>query len=156
MRITLVSLVGLALAVAAAGCGAGADDGMLAMPEDSLYSLVVRTDYADDAVFITFNQALLTNLRSTSLSPAWNPTDSSVAFTSYFKGYPFLFRLHPFNPRRRGQDPELLSAWPGINTAPAWAPDGEWIGPVAPRQPGLDARLARPRLARRPAVPFHR
>jgi TolB protein len=74
-----------------------------------------------------FNHAQLTNLRSTSLSPAWNPTDSSVAFTSFFKGYPFLFRLHPFNPRRRGQEPELLSAWPGINTAPAWAPDGRVI-----------------------------
>ena len=74
-----------------------------------------------------FNQAQLTNLRSTSLSPAWSPTDSSVAFTSFFKGYPYLFRLHPFNPRRRGQEPELMSAWPGINTAPAWAPDGRVI-----------------------------
>ncbi len=71
-----------------------------------------------------FNQAQLTNLRSTSLSPAWSPTDSSVAFTSFFKGYPYLFRVHPFNPRRRGHEPELMSAWPGINTAPAWAPDG--------------------------------
>ena len=71
-----------------------------------------------------FNQAQLTNLRSTSLSPAWSPTDSSVAFTSFFKGYPFVFRVFPFNPRRRGQEPELMSAWPGINTAPAWAPDG--------------------------------
>ena len=71
-----------------------------------------------------FNQAQLTNLRSTSLSPAWSPTDSSVAFTSFFKGYPYLFRVYPFNPRRRGQEPEIMSAWPGINTAPAWAPDG--------------------------------
>lgn len=72
-----------------------------------------------------FNQAPLTNLRSTSLSPTWSPTDSSVAFTSFFKGYPYLFRLFPFNPRRR--EPEILSAWPGINTAPAWAPDGRVI-----------------------------
>jgi TolB protein len=74
-----------------------------------------------------FNQAQLTNLRSTSLSPAWSPTDSSVAFTSFFRGYPYLFRIHPFNPRRRGQPPELMSAWPGINTSPAWAPDGRMI-----------------------------
>ena len=52
-----------------------------------------------------FNQAPLTNLRSTSLSPAWSPTDSSVAFTSFFKGYPYLFRVFPFNPRRRGRSP---------------------------------------------------
>ncbi|HEY7139387.1 MAG TPA: Tol-Pal system beta propeller repeat protein TolB [Methylomirabilota bacterium] len=74
-----------------------------------------------------FNQVPLTNLHSTSLSPAWSPTDSSVAFTSFFKGYPYLFRVYPFNPRRRGQEPELMSAWPGINTAPAWAPDGRVI-----------------------------
>jgi TolB protein len=74
-----------------------------------------------------FNQAQLTNLRSTSLSPAWSPSDSSVAFTSFFKGYPYVFRLYPFNPRRRGQEPELVSAWPGINTAPAWSPDGRVI-----------------------------
>jgi TolB protein len=71
-----------------------------------------------------FNQAQLTQLKSTSLSPAWSPTDWSVAFTSYFKGYPYLFRLYPFNPRRRMQEPELMSAWPGINTSPAWSPDG--------------------------------
>jgi TolB protein len=74
-----------------------------------------------------FNQVQLTNLRSTSLSPAWSPSDSSLAFTSFFKGYPYVFRLFPFNPRRRGQEPELVSAWPGINTAPAWAPDGRVI-----------------------------
>jgi TolB protein len=71
-----------------------------------------------------FNHTQLTNLRSTSLSPTWSPVDSSVAFTSFFKGYPYVFRVYPFNPRRRGQEPELVSAWPGINTAPAWAPDG--------------------------------
>jgi TolB protein len=74
-----------------------------------------------------FNQVQLTNLHSTSLSPAWSPVDSSVAFTSFFKGYPYLFRVYPFNPRRRGQEPDLMSAWPGINTAPAWAPDGRVI-----------------------------
>jgi TolB protein len=72
-----------------------------------------------------FNPRPLTDLRSISLSPVWSPTDASVAFTSYFKGYPYLFRLYPFNPRRR--EPELLSAWPGINTSPAWAPDGRTV-----------------------------
>lgn len=72
-----------------------------------------------------FNQVVLTDLRSISLSPVWSPVDSSVAFTSFFKGYPYLFRLYPFNPRRR--EPELLSAWPGINSAAAWAPDGRTV-----------------------------
>ena len=74
-----------------------------------------------------FNQAQITNLHSVSLSPAWSPVDSSVAFTSFFKGYPYVFRVFPFNPRRRNQEPELMSAWPGINTSPAWAPDGKMI-----------------------------
>jgi TolB protein len=72
-----------------------------------------------------FNEVTLTQLGSTSLSPVWNPTDSSVAFTSFFKGYPYLFRIYPFNPRR--QMPELLSAWPGINSAAAWSPDGKTV-----------------------------
>jgi TolB protein len=72
-----------------------------------------------------FNQAPLTDLRSISLSPAWNPADSVVAFTSFFRGYPYVFRIYPFNPRRR--EPELVSAWPGINTAPAWSPDGRTV-----------------------------
>ena len=42
-----------------------------------------------------FNQVVLTDLRSISLSPVWGPVDSSVAFTSFFKGYPYLFRLYP-------------------------------------------------------------
>jgi TolB protein len=71
-----------------------------------------------------FNLSPVTHLRSTSLSPAWSPTDWSIAFTSYFPGYPYLFRVFPFNPRRRGQAPDLVSAWPGINIAPAWSPDG--------------------------------
>ena len=72
-----------------------------------------------------FNQMALTDLRSISLSPVWSPTDSTIAFTSFFKGYPFLFRLYPFNPRRR--EPEILSAWPGINSAAAWSPDGRTV-----------------------------
>ncbi|MBI4012464.1 MAG: Tol-Pal system beta propeller repeat protein TolB [Candidatus Rokubacteria bacterium] len=72
-----------------------------------------------------FNQIVLTDLRSTSLSPVWSPTDATIAFTSFFKGYPYLFRLYPFNPRRR--EPELISAWPGINIAPAWSPDGKTV-----------------------------
>ena len=72
-----------------------------------------------------FNQVPLTDLQSISISPTWSPVDSSVAFTSFFKGYPYLFRLYPFNPRRK--EPELMSAWPGINSAPAWSPDGKSV-----------------------------
>jgi TolB protein len=72
-----------------------------------------------------FNQVALTSLHSISMSPVWSPVDSSVAFTSYFNGYPYLYRVFPFNPRNPG--PHLLSAWPGINSAAAWSPDGKMV-----------------------------
>jgi TolB protein len=72
-----------------------------------------------------FNEVALTNLQSTSLSPAWSPTDATIAFTSFFKGYPYLFQIFPFNPRR--STPQLVSAWPGINSAVAWSPDGKTV-----------------------------
>jgi hypothetical protein len=56
MRFTLVSL--LTLAVVCAGCGAGEDDDTLPMPEDSLYSLVVRTDFTDDAAWSAVRSAI--------------------------------------------------------------------------------------------------
>jgi TolB protein len=72
-----------------------------------------------------YNQSPVTSLQSISLSPVWSPVDSSVAFTSFFKGYPFLFQVYPFNQRR--SQPQLLSAWPGINSAAAWSPDGKTV-----------------------------
>lgn len=72
-----------------------------------------------------FNRSRLTDLRSITLSPVWNPRDLSMAFTSFYQGYPYLYRVFPFN--HRTQAPELLAAWPGINSAPAWAPDGKTI-----------------------------
>jgi TolB protein len=72
-----------------------------------------------------FNQMTLTTLGSISLSPVWSPTDSTIAFTSFFQGYPYLFQIFPFNPRRTV--PQLISAWPGINSAGAWSPDGRTV-----------------------------
>jgi TolB protein len=71
------------------------------------------------------NPVPLTNLKSTSLSPVWSPTDSTIAFTSFVAGYPYLFQLYPFNPRRT--QPGVISAWPGINSAAAWSPDGKGV-----------------------------
>ncbi len=57
---------------------------------------------------------------SINLSPAWSPDARSIAFTSYLKGYPDLYRLFPFERR----PPQVLAAFPGINSSPAWSPDG--------------------------------
>jgi TolB protein len=63
----------------------------------------------------------LTTTQSTNLFPVWNPDSRSIAFTSYMRGYPFLYRLFPFE-RRPFQ---LLAGWPGLNSSPAWNPDGK-------------------------------
>lgn len=65
----------------------------------------------------------LTANQSINLSPAWSPDARSVAFTSYMRGYPYLYRLFAFEPR----PPQLLAGFLGINTSPAWSPNGQQV-----------------------------
>src|SRR5262249_15514175 len=57
---------------------------------------------------------------SINLSPVWSPDARSIAFTSFMNGYPDLFRLFPFEPRRGVQ---TLASFHGINSSPSWSPD---------------------------------
>src|SRR5439155_5010155 len=61
---------------------------------------------------------------SINLSPVWGPDARSIAFTSFMNGYPDLFRLFPFEPRRGVQ---TLASFLGINSSPAWSPDGQTL-----------------------------
>jgi TolB protein len=61
----------------------------------------------------------LTSNGSINLSPVWSPDTRSLAFTSYMKGYPDLYRA--FVDRRPVQ---TLASFVGINSSPAWSPDG--------------------------------
>ena len=65
----------------------------------------------------------LTHNESINLSPAWSPDGRSLAFTSYMRGYPYLYRLSPFERRPI----QLLAGFLGINTSPAWSPDGRFV-----------------------------
>jgi TolB protein len=66
----------------------------------------------------------LTSTRSINLSPSWSPDANSVAYTSYFgSGYPYLYRLFPFQRR----PVQTLAGYLGINTSPAWSPDGRQV-----------------------------
>lgn len=65
----------------------------------------------------------LTLNNSLNLSPAWSPDARSLAFTSYLRGYPYLYRLFAFERRPL----QLLAGYPGINTTPAWSPDGRQV-----------------------------
>jgi len=69
------------------------------------------------------NLLRLTNTNSINLFPVWSPDSRSIAFTSYMRGYPFLYRLFPFERRPI----QLLAGWPGINSSPAFSPDGKSI-----------------------------
>ncbi len=65
----------------------------------------------------------LTSNDSINLSPAWSPDARSLAFTSYMRGYPYLYRLFAFERRPL----QLLAGFLGINTSPAWSPDGRQV-----------------------------
>jgi TolB protein len=64
-----------------------------------------------------------TQNKSLNLSPMWSPDARSLAFTSFSRGYPDLYRIFPFERRPE----QVLSAFAGINTSPAWSPDGQQV-----------------------------
>jgi TolB protein len=64
-----------------------------------------------------------TQNKSLNLSPMWSPDARSLAFTSFSRGYPDLYRIFPFERRPE----QVLSAFAGINTLPAWSPDGQQV-----------------------------
>jgi TolB protein len=69
------------------------------------------------------NPVAVTRNSSINLSPAWSPDARSLAFTSYMRGYPDLYRAFPFERRPE----QTLSAFSGINTSPSWSPDGQSV-----------------------------
>ncbi len=69
------------------------------------------------------NVARVTTNGSINLSPAWSPDMRSLAFTSFMRGYPYLYRVFPFENR----PVQLLAGFGTLNTAPAWSPDGRLV-----------------------------
>jgi len=65
--------------------------------------------------------ARVTSNNSINLSPVWSPDTRSIAFTSYMRGYPYLYRMFPFEHR----PVQVLAGFLGINTSPAFSPDGQ-------------------------------
>jgi TolB protein len=65
----------------------------------------------------------MTTTQTINLTPVWSPDTRSIAFTSYMHGYPFLYRLFPFEKRPM----QLLAGYGGINSSPAWSPDGKSV-----------------------------
>jgi TolB protein len=67
--------------------------------------------------------APMTANKSINMSPNWSPDSRSIAFTSYKDGYPFLYRIFPFERR----PVQLLAGFVGINSSPCWSPDGRMV-----------------------------
>ena len=65
----------------------------------------------------------VTSNRSINLSPMWSPDTRSLAFTSYMRGYPYLYRMFPFENR----PPQVVAGFLGINSSPAFSPDGRFL-----------------------------
>lgn len=57
---------------------------------------------------------------SINLSPVWSPDTRSLAFTSYMRGYPYLYRIFPFETRPL----QVLAGFLGINSSPGFSPEG--------------------------------
>ncbi len=82
-----------------------------------------------------FGTSPVTRNGSINLSPVWSPDARSIAFTSFMNGYPDLFRLFPFEPRRGVQ---TLSSFHGINSSPSLEPRRQ-----LPRAHALEGRQSR-------------
>jgi TolB protein len=65
----------------------------------------------------------VTSNNSINISPVWSPDTRSIAFTSYMRGYPYLYRMFPFENR----PVQVLAGFLGINTSPAFSPDGRSV-----------------------------
>jgi len=94
---------------------------------DTKISYVVGPPGAKEIVVADYDgvgTSAVTRNGSINLSPVWSPDARSIAFTSFMNGYPDLFRLFPFEPRRGVQ---TLASFLGINSSPAWSPDGRFL-----------------------------
>jgi TolB protein len=67
-------------------------------------------------------QRRITSHRSTSLSPAWSPDGSALAYTSFVNGQPGIYLADLTSGRKR---PVVASG--SLNTSPSFSPDGRRI-----------------------------
>jgi len=68
------------------------------------------------------DQRRITGHRSTSMSPAWNPSGEALAYTSFFNGPPGIYLADIASGRKR---PIVASG--SLNTSPSFSPDGRRV-----------------------------
>ncbi len=69
-----------------------------------------------------YGQRPLTANGSLNLTPTWSPDGRALAYTSYRRGRPDLYRAFIYEGRG-----DQLVAGPGMSFTPAWSPDGSQI-----------------------------
>ncbi|MBU6421180.1 MAG: Tol-Pal system beta propeller repeat protein TolB [Gammaproteobacteria bacterium] len=91
---------------------------------DRHYALVVADSdgYSPQTVFSS-NEPIM--------SPAWSPDGKYLAYVSFENGLPAIYMQNIYTGKR-----ELLSDRPGLNSAPAFSPDGRQLALVLSSSPG--------------------
>jgi TolB protein len=96
----------------------------------------------------------VTNDNSAALSPAWSPVEPMIAYTSFKRGEADLYAVNLDDGRTFN-----ISRYPGIDTAPAWSPDGRFLAAtLAMKEGNPDIYLIRrngeivERITRDPAI----
>src|SRR5487761_365904 len=92
--------------------------------KDSHYALVVAdSDGANPQTIFDSNEPIM--------SPAWSPDGKYLTYVSFENQRPAIYWQNIYTGRR-----ELLSERPGLNSAPAFSPDGRSIALVLSSSPG--------------------
>lgn len=86
------------------------------LSKDAIYQLIISD--ADGAN----PHALLRQIGVPIASPRWSPDGQNLAYVSYLNNQMVVYQINLVTGER-----QILSAYPGINSAPAYSPDGQYL-----------------------------
>ena len=69
-----------------------------------------------------FNEQVILDSKQPLMSPAWSPDGQKLAYVSFESGRPEIFIQEVFSGQR-----EVITKYPGLNSAPVWSPDGRYL-----------------------------